>query len=226
MRARIVEVFSSLQGEGTHLGERQVFVRFGGCNLRCSYCDEPAARVPAAGRSWTAAELRSVLSAFARRRSHAGVSWTGGEPLLQTPFLEELLPWTRARGWQNHLETNGTLPAALERVIGWLDVVAMDIKLPSATGRSDWERHAAFLEAAGSKAFVKAVLTARTTDAEWERVLRLVGSARPAVPLILQPATGPGTIAPARALEFLDRSRRRVRDARLVPQWHPLWHMR
>jgi organic radical activating enzyme len=190
------------------------------------HCDEPAASSLEAGSLWTEARLRSTLLSLQRRRRHAAISWTGGEPLLHAPFLEEMLPWCRSRGWQNHLETNGTLPAALERIIRWLDVVAMDVKLPSAAGGAHWERHAAFLKAAGKKAFVKAVLTAGTTDAEWERVLRLVGSARPAVPLILQPATGAGSIAPGRALELLGRARRRIRDARLIPQWHPVWHMR
>ena len=44
MTAPIVELFSSLQGEGLLVGERQVFVRFAGCNLECAYCDTPAAR--------------------------------------------------------------------------------------------------------------------------------------------------------------------------------------
>ena len=54
--AWLVEVFSSLQGEGSRLGERPVFVRFGGCHRRCDYCDEPdtipipsGARPPLAG---------------------------------------------------------------------------------------------------------------------------------------------------------------------------------
>ena len=38
---RLVEVFSSIQGEGMLVGHRQVFVRTYGCNLRCTYCDSP-----------------------------------------------------------------------------------------------------------------------------------------------------------------------------------------
>src|SRR5881227_32508 len=40
-KARLVEVFSSIQGEGILVGHRQVFVRTYGCNLRCTYCDSP-----------------------------------------------------------------------------------------------------------------------------------------------------------------------------------------
>ena len=36
---KVVEKFISINGEGTHAGELAVFIRFKGCNLRCSYCD-------------------------------------------------------------------------------------------------------------------------------------------------------------------------------------------
>ncbi len=39
MKAKISEIFSSIQGEGLYLGKRHIFVRFFGCNMRCAYCD-------------------------------------------------------------------------------------------------------------------------------------------------------------------------------------------
>ncbi|MBN1405468.1 MAG: 7-carboxy-7-deazaguanine synthase QueE, partial [Candidatus Omnitrophica bacterium] len=37
--ANVLEIFSSIQGEGIYVGERQIFIRFAGCNLNCVYCD-------------------------------------------------------------------------------------------------------------------------------------------------------------------------------------------
>ena len=56
--ARVVEVFSSIQGEGVCLGHRQIFVRLGGCNLHCDYCDEPDTIPIPSGEVWTAARLQ------------------------------------------------------------------------------------------------------------------------------------------------------------------------
>ena len=64
MKARIMEVFSSLQGEGVRLGERQIFVRFGGCNLQCDYCDEPDTIPIGSGKLWDRELLRPPVTAL------------------------------------------------------------------------------------------------------------------------------------------------------------------
>jgi organic radical activating enzyme len=231
--ARIVEIFSSLQGEGLRLGERQIFVRFGGCNLCCDYCDEPETIPIPSGELWNRERIKRKILILSHERPHRSVSWTGGEPLLHAPMLEELMPWVRGLGLKNYLETNGTLPEALRRIAGLCDVVAMDIKLPSATGRELWSSHLDFLRVAPEKTFVKVVLTAASTASEWDQVIRLIKEVKPQVPLILQPATlvansrGTGgrvrPIPPRRSMVFLSQTHGILNDVRLIPQWHPVW---
>lgn len=225
-RARIVEVFSSLQGEGLRVGERQIFVRFGGCNLHCDYCDEPDTIPIPSGKVWSAARLKTAILALNKKCPHRSVSWTGGEPLLHPAFLAPMMRWARGQGLENYLETNGTLPAAMRAVAPLCDVVAMDVKLPSATGRDAWDLHQAFLREAPRGTFVKVVLTAQSTDAEWRRALALLHEAPRKLPLVLQPATrfgGASPIPAARCLRFESAARRAGFDVRVVPQCHRLW---
>lgn len=235
MGARIFEVFSSLQGEGPYAGERQIFVRFGGCNLCCDYCDEPGSIALSSGEHWTLPRLVEAIEALECVRSHSALSWTGGEPLLHALFLREAMEWARRRGFLNYLETNGTLTSAFKQVEGLVDVVAMDVKLPSATGVDTWEAHEQFAGALGGRAFIKIVLTESTNNTEWERVLRLVKKAPRKTALYLQPATqvdstrAPGLrvrpIAEHRARAFLDAALADGIDAHLSPQQHPVWGM-
>lgn len=232
-QARIVEVFSSLQGEGPYIGERQIFVRFGGCNLHCDYCDEPETIPIPSGNLKELTRIRSEILRLNHGRPHRSLCWTGGEPLLHEGFLVEIMPWAQKRGFRNYLETNGTLPEALGKVARFCDVISMDIKLPSSAGRESWAAHMNFLGIAPEKTFVKVVLTASSGEREWRQVIRLLQEAGTQIPLILQPATpvpdsrGNGrlieTIPPDRAIAFLRQARGLLKDVRLIPQWHPVW---
>lgn len=226
--AYVVEVFSSLQGEGPRLGERQVFLRLGGCNLCCDYCDEPETIPVPSGTLLPAAEIRDRVEALLVQRPHASVSVTGGEPLMQARFLSSFLPWVRAKALLTYLETNGTLPQALARLVACVDAVAMDVKLPSATGKDCWDRHREFLRVSPAKTFVKVVVTASSTVEEVLRAARLVRDEAPAAPFVLQPATAYGGARPpdGRAmLELYRRVREVLPGAQLLPQWHALWRL-
>ena len=225
-QARLVEVFSSLQGEGPFLGERQVFVRLGGCNLHCDYCDEPDTIPMDSGRLTSLQEVERKIEAMLEREPHASVSVTGGEPLLHPAFLAELLPALRVRGLRTHLETNGTLAQALRKVVDHVDVVAMDIKLPSATGRETWAAHHNFLQVAPHKTFVKVIVTDRSRAEEIERAAALVEELAPRAPFFLQPATpfdGTRPPEPQDVLSWARSLREKLPHAAVVPQWHPLW---
>ena len=262
MTAPIVEIFSSIQGEGLLVGERQVFVRFGGCNLECAYCDTPAARReppvcrveragtgcgPQAGwepalpgwEEWanplSAEQVAEAVGRLVKPQPglHHSVALTGGEPLLHAEFLLELLPMIGELGLGAYLETNGTLAEELARVLPLLDVVAMDIKLPSCTKQAPlWEKHERFLvvlaasEDATRLDFVKCVVTADCDPEEVERAARLVAGIRPEMALVLQPATPthPHIKAPSarQVLELQGAAKRHLATVRVIPQVHKL----
>jgi len=183
MKGRIAEVFKSIQGEGLYLGEKQVFVRFFGCNLSCKFCDTKL-------KSFTEYEPEELLRKLKSQRSDCNsVVFTGGEPLLQKDFLKEALCLTRREGFSNYLETNGTLPEALEEVIGYLDVIAMDLKLPSSTGLGGyWDKHRRFLEITSQRGvFLKTVICRDTRIEDLKEALGLIKENNRATILVLQP---------------------------------------
>ena len=131
------------------------------CNLECGYCDTPYAPqpdcriedAPASGvfRSLpnpVALEtLYNILHGWHQRLPglHHSISLTGGEPLVQAEVLAEWLPALR-QILPIYLETNGTLPAALEPLLPEIDWISMDIKLPSQSGcPTPWQEHCNFV---------------------------------------------------------------------------------
>jgi len=136
MKARINEVFSSIQGEGRLIGRRQVFVRFSGCNLNCNYCDTPMSRDPEYGVLFSARELFSHVDKLITPDFHS-VSLTGGEPLLHADFIKEFL---EEYDLDCLLETNGSLPAEIEKISSLIKYASVDIKLPEHDSIPDYNK--------------------------------------------------------------------------------------
>ncbi|MDP2653273.1 MAG: 7-carboxy-7-deazaguanine synthase QueE [Candidatus Omnitrophota bacterium] len=229
MKAKILEIFRSIQGEGKYAGVPQVFVRFFECNMHCDWCDTPAS-IGDASRNYTDMGLDEVMAEIGKLRGGChSASLTGGEPLMQTPFLKELLPLLKQSGLPAYLETNGTLPAELAEVIRDVDVVAMDLKLPSSTGcRAYWTEHEEFLKISTQKdVFIKAVVTSGADRADIVRAVDLVRRIAPDILFVLQPNTFElknGVMA--RCLEFQEYCLKFLPNTRIMPQMHKFMKVR
>ncbi|MEA3307654.1 MAG: 7-carboxy-7-deazaguanine synthase QueE, partial [Elusimicrobiota bacterium] len=128
MKAEISEIFSSIQGEGLYLGQKQIFVRFSSCNLNCDYCDEPKAKDNKAFSLLSVQEVVEKIKALQKKEKVEAVSLTGGEPLLQADFIEKILPKIKELGLKAHLETNAVLFKEFKKIAKNVDVIAADIK--------------------------------------------------------------------------------------------------
>jgi len=98
----INEIFYSVQGEGSSIGQPSIFVRFSGCNLRCKWCDTPYTWKHDAGTKMLTGEQ---MDRKLRKYDFYRVVLTGGEPLLYD--LSDLLFTSFTRFIE--VETNGTL---------------------------------------------------------------------------------------------------------------------
>lgn len=232
----VIEIFSSIQGEGLYVGARQLFVRLPGCNLSCAYCDtKESHEIPkmcrietrAGSRSFMVCEnpvdgtfltdkIREMLDAV----PHQAISVTGGEPLLYPSVIRDLAQFRVPI----YLETNGTCWEALREVMAAVDIISMDIKLPSLTGKAYWKEHEIFLNTAKQKElFVKMVVAENTTEEEILRAVEMIACADAAIPLILQPVTPIGNIRPIDAeamLRYQEMALEHLKDVRVIPQTH------
>ncbi|MCG8591004.1 MAG: 7-carboxy-7-deazaguanine synthase QueE [Proteobacteria bacterium] len=216
MTADLVEIFSSVQGEGPYVGTSCLFVRFGGCDLRCRWCDSPETWRPkgdcrietARGRGSFVHEpnpvaldrIEAALEVL-DAGDHRFVSLTGGEPLLQPDAVRALAPAIRQLGSAVYLETHGAAPDALEAVADAVDVVSMDWKLTSDVRRASDQKgqpapefhsaHERFLEIAAARCevYVKVVVTPASRDEEVDEVCRRMAAVAPDTALVLQPVT-------------------------------------
>ena len=240
--AQVCEVFNSIQGEGWYVGERQTFIRFAGCNLACQYCDTPQAlvipkefkveRTPGKKdyqqfkNPATVPQLVELVLSFEKPKgvNHA-LSLTGGEPLLQVDFLKRFIPELRKESdLPVYLDTNGVLPDHLAEMIELIDIVAFDIKLPSATGLSPyWKEHKKALETAYLKeVFVKIVFSRETKAREMDEAVSLISEVDEKIPLVLQPVSPHGPIKHRphadQILAFQTLAKRKLKRVRVIPQ--------
>lgn len=246
-QAPLQEVFSSIQGEGLYVGRRQIFVRFAHCHLKCTYCDTPmtssdgrlhvfpvfpsSENTPSEAVPYdnpvSADQLLTVLEGFWQQVTHHSVSFTGGEPLLYHRFLQALLPQVQPH-CPVYLETSGTQPDFLAAVLPWVDIIAMDIKLPSATGEAaQFESHRRFIEVASQnnrvQLFTKVVFNQRIGFEELSAIAGVVQD--PNIPIILQPVTTPDgqmIMDMANVLQSVETLSRSFADVRVIPQTHKM----
>jgi organic radical activating enzyme len=227
MKGFIREVFTSIQGEGIKVGQRMTFVRFAGCNLKCKYCDTTEAQIMEGPLLYKAQQFENPVAVdfLLDKLDESTIAITGGEPLLQVQFLEELLERLRASDRSLYLDTNGSMPDHLDKVVDYVDTVCLDFKIPSATGLGDfWQQNErSLIIAAGREVFVKVVVDGNMVIEELDTVCTIIARVNKSIPLVIQPVFGkdvPDLLSlQRRAMDVLD-------DVRVIPQVHKYLNVR
>jgi organic radical activating enzyme len=123
----VMEAFYTIQGEGFHQGKAAYFIRLGGCDVGCSWCDVK--------ESWDAAAhaLLGIEEIVSKAKAESGNNpviavVTGGEPLMHD--LTELTKALKTAGFQTNIETSGSSPLSGEW--DWICVSPKKFKAPLA----------------------------------------------------------------------------------------------
>lgn len=176
----ISEIFGpTVQGEGPLIGRPSVFVRTGGCDYRCRWCDTLYAVLPEHRGDWTAMTAEAIVARVdALAAGPLLVTLSGGNPALQP--LAPVIALGRRRGHSFALETQGSIARPWFATLDWL---ILSPKPPSSGMATDWEALAACVASGAAHRVLKIVVF---DDADYAYA-RDVATRHPALPVYLQP---------------------------------------
>lgn len=180
---RVSEIFGpTIQGEGALIGKPTVFVRTGGCDYRCTWCDSMHAVDPTYRHEWEAMTAEDIFAKIEMLSSGnpLTVSLSGGNPAIQP--LGDLIKLGKKKGYEFALETQGSIA---QDWFNTLDMLVLSPKPPSSGEVVKWEMFEECISYAGTttKVIMKIVVF-NDRDYEWTRD---VASRYPHLPLYLQP---------------------------------------
>ncbi|MBE3559281.1 MAG: 7-carboxy-7-deazaguanine synthase QueE [Ktedonobacteraceae bacterium] len=179
----VSEIFGpTIQGEGALIGKPTVFVRTGGCDYRCSWCDTLYAVLPERKAEWTPLTIEEIMAEIRKLsgRKPLLITLSGGNPALQP--LEPLIDAGHAEGYTFAIETQGSVPRPW---FAKLDYLTLSPKPPSSQQVTRWdrlERSIAYGRAGISQIALKVVIFGEEDFA----YARHVAERYPDIPMYLQ----------------------------------------
>ncbi|MDR3244165.1 MAG: 7-carboxy-7-deazaguanine synthase QueE [Elusimicrobiota bacterium] len=228
LKAPVYEIFFSYQGEGLYIGMPQIFIRFAGCNINCSYCDTPYSKtISKKSKYFTADDILQKVLSINKKNKCNSLSITGGEPLIYGAFLKEFLPKAIKKGFKIYLETNGILYKELKKIINLCSIISMDFKMPSQCKKNFFKEHKEFLKIASKKeVFIKIIITKSVQTAEIIKAAKTIKRVNKTAPLILQPSIDKDKPFIENLYLFYTKTSKIVSNTRIMPQIHKLYNIR
>ncbi len=179
---RVSEIFGpTIQGEGALIGLPTVFVRTGGCDYRCAWCDSLHAVDTEYRHTWDSMEAAAIMARVEDLSGAAPlmVTLSGGNPAIQP--LGPLIDLGHARGYRFALETQGSVA---RQWFAALDMLVLSPKPPSSGMQTDWDMLSECITAGRGAETVLKIVVFDEADYAFARD---VAARYPELPVYLQP---------------------------------------
>lgn len=231
-RARVSEIFTSIEGEGIFVGKKTLFIRFSGCYLKCRWCDTKYALPLDSGTDYQIDEIKDLIIKELQPFTYK-VNFTGGEPLLQTEAVIELADFIKKHtNLKTYMESSCFDSELFSKVLPYIDICKVEFKTDDSKVVEDEEydnlisNEIKCLELAveSNKAtYIKIVVTNSTNLESFKNlVYNISEKIKPSdiLGLIIQPSFGIDQPTVNKLLDTYDIVQPMFPEVRIIPQLH------
>lgn len=231
-RARVSEIFTSIEGEGIFVGKKTLFIRFSGCHLKCRWCDTQYALPLDSGTEYQIDEIEDLIIRELQPFTYK-VNFTGGEPLLQTDAVIKLADFIKKQTkLKTYIESSCFDSELFSKVLPYMDICKIEFKtddskvVENEVYDSLLSNEIKCLELAvesNKTTYIKIVVTNSTNLESFKNlVYNISKKIRPSdiVGFIIQPSHGVDQPTVNKLLDTYDIVQPMFPEVRIIPQLH------
>lgn len=231
-RARVSEIFTSIEGEGIFVGKKTMFIRLSGCHLKCRWCDTKYALPLDSGTDYQIDEIKDVIIKELRPFTYK-VNFTGGEPLLQTEAVIELADFIKKQtNLKTYMESSCFDSELFSKVLPYIDICKVEFKTDDSNVVEDEEYDNLLLNEirclelaveSNKATYIKIVVTNSTNLESFKNlVYKISKRIKPSdiLGFIIQPSFGIDQPTVNKLLDTYDIVEPMFPEVRIIPQLH------
>jgi organic radical activating enzyme len=231
-RARVSEIFTSIEGEGVFIGKKTLFIRLSGCHLKCRWCDTKYALSLDSGTDYQIDEIKDLIIKELRPSTYK-VNFTGGEPLLQTEAVIELADFIKKQtNLKTYIESSCFDSELFSKVLPYIDICKIEFKTVVSIVVEDQEYDNLLLNEikclelaveSNKATYIKIVVTNSTNLESFKNlVYNISKKIKPSdiLGFIIQPSFGIDQPTVNKLLDTYDIVQPMFPEVRIIPQLH------
>lgn len=231
-RARVSEIFTSIEGEGIFVGKKTLFIRFSGCHLKCRWCDTKYALPLDSGTDYQIDEIKDLIIKELQPFTYK-VNFTGGEPLLQTEAVIELADFIKKQtNLKTYMESSCFDSELFSKVLPYIDICKVEFKTDDSKVVEDEEYDNLLLNEirclelaveSNKATYIKIVVTNSTNLESFKNlVYNISKKIKPSdiLGFIIQPSFGIDQPTVNKLLDTYDIVQPMFPEVRIIPQLH------
>ena len=231
-RARVSEIFTSIEGEGIFVGKKTLFIRFSGCHLKCRWCDTKYALPLDSGTDYQIDEIKDLIIKELQPFTYK-VNFTGGEPLLQTEAVIGLADFIKKQtNLKTYIESSCFDSELFSKVLPYIDICKIEFKTDDSNVVEDEEYDNLLLNEikclelaveSNKATYIKIVVTNSTNLESFKNlVYNISKKIKPSdiLGFIIQPSFGIDQPTVNKLLDTYDIVQPMFPEVRIIPQLH------